>query len=124
MQDAGIQDDDIVKIANYEFVYYSDEIREAEEHERISYFLMIPGPTPVPESALLAVAKQPMIGHRSPEFSAILKEDFEDFKMALWNERRCVCFSRQAGTGAMEAAIFNLVNPGDKVLSLVMSRLW
>ena len=38
-------------------------------------FLMIPGPTPVPESALLALAKQP-IGHRSAEFSVILKRGF------------------------------------------------
>ena len=34
-------------------------------------FLMIPGPTPVPESILLAMAKHP-IGHRSTEFSAFL----------------------------------------------------
>ncbi len=36
-------------------------------------FLMIPGPTPVPERALLAMAKHPL-GHRSSEFSAIMKE--------------------------------------------------
>ena len=34
-------------------------------------FLMIPGPTPVPESVLLDMAKHPM-GHRSGEFSKIL----------------------------------------------------
>ena len=36
-------------------------------------FLMIPGPTPIPETVLLAMAKHP-IGHRSGEFEAILKE--------------------------------------------------
>ena len=30
-------------------------------------FLMIPGPTPVPESVMLEIAKHP-IGHRSGEF--------------------------------------------------------
>ncbi|MGL4618534.1 MAG: alanine--glyoxylate aminotransferase family protein, partial [Chroococcidiopsis sp.] len=35
--------------------------------------LMIPGPTPVPEAALLALAKHP-IGHRTSEFSNILAE--------------------------------------------------
>ena len=35
-------------------------------------FLMIPGPTPVPETVLQAMAKHP-IGHRSKEFSAIIK---------------------------------------------------
>ena len=42
-------------------------------------FLMIPGPTPVPESVLLDMAKHP-VGHRSSEFSAILKEVYEDLK--------------------------------------------
>jgi len=35
--------------------------------------LMIPGPTPVPEAALLALAKHP-IGHRSSEFSNLMAE--------------------------------------------------
>ncbi|MEL6250214.1 MAG: alanine--glyoxylate aminotransferase family protein, partial [Cyanobacteria bacterium J06627_15] len=35
--------------------------------------LMIPGPTPVPESVLLAMAKHP-IGHRSGEFSQLTGE--------------------------------------------------
>ncbi len=34
---------------------------------------MIPGPTPVPESVLLALAKHP-IGHRSKEFSKIFTD--------------------------------------------------
>ena len=49
-------------------------------------FLMIPGPTPTPESALLALARHPL-GHRSTEFSAILKEVF---KMVISNKRRCI----------------------------------
>ena len=39
-------------------------------------FLMIPGPTPVPESVMLDIAKHP-IGHRSSEFSSILEEVYE-----------------------------------------------
>lgn len=35
--------------------------------------LMIPGPTPVPERVLQSMAKHP-IGHRSPDFSAILEK--------------------------------------------------
>ena len=42
-------------------------------------FLMIPGPTPVPESALIEMAKHPM-AHRSEEFSNILKEVYEYLK--------------------------------------------
>lgn len=83
-------------------------------------FLMIPGPTPVPESALLAMAKQP-IGHRSPEFSAILKEVFTGLKW-LFQTKEDVFIYAASGTGAMEAAIYNLVNPGDKVLSLIIGN--
>ncbi|MEI7473217.1 MAG: alanine--glyoxylate aminotransferase family protein [bacterium] len=79
-------------------------------------FLMIPGPTPVPESALLALAKHP-IGHRSQEFSNLLKEVYSDLRWAFQTEQDVFIFAA-SGTGAMEAAIFNLVNPGDKVLCL------
>lgn len=83
-------------------------------------FLMIPGPTPVPESVLLAMAKSP-IGHRSAEFSEILKEVYKDLKW-LFQTKHEVFIYTASGTGAMEAALANLVNVGDKVLSLVIGN--
>lgn len=83
-------------------------------------FLMIPGPTPVPESVLLAMAKHP-IGHRSGEFSEILKEVYADLKW-LFQTKNEVFIYAASGTGAMEAALSNLVNQGDKVLSLVIGN--
>ena len=83
-------------------------------------FLMIPGPTPVPESVLLAMAKHPM-GHRSSEFSAILEETYADLKW-LFQTQNDVFIYTSSGTGAMEAALSNLVNEGDKVLSLVIGN--
>lgn len=83
-------------------------------------FLMIPGPTPVPESALLAMAKHPM-GHRSSEFSALIKEVFQDLKWLFQTEEDVFIYT-SSGTGAMEGAISNLVNPDDKVLSLVIGN--
>lgn len=83
-------------------------------------FLMIPGPTPVPESVLLAMAKHP-IGHRSSEFSDILKEVYADLKWLFQTKHEVFIFAA-SGTGAMEAALSNLVNQGDKVLSLVMGN--
>lgn len=83
-------------------------------------FLMIPGPTPVPESALLAMAKHP-IGHRSSEFSFILREVYKDLRW-IFQTKEDVFLYASSGTGAMEAAIFNLVNPQDKVLSLVIGN--
>lgn len=83
-------------------------------------FLMIPGPTPVPESVLLAMAKHP-IGHRSNEFSDILKEVYADLKW-LFKTKNEVFIYAASGTGAMEAALSNLVNIGDKVLCLVIGN--
>ena len=83
-------------------------------------FLMIPGPTPVPESVLLSMAKHP-IGHRSTEFSALLNDVYADLKTVFGTENEVLVFTA-SGTGAMEAAISNLVNPGDKVLSLVIGN--
>lgn len=83
-------------------------------------FLMIPGPTPVPESVLLAMAKHP-IGHRSPEFSAIIKKCHEGLKW-LFQTKNDVFILTSSGTGAMDCALGNLVNRGDKVLSLVIGN--
>jgi aspartate aminotransferase-like enzyme len=76
--------------------------------------LMIPGPTPVPEKVLLAMAKHP-IGHRSGDFSKIIAEINEDLKWLHQskNEVLTLCVS---GTGAMEAGIINFLSPGDRVL--------
>ena len=81
-------------------------------------FLMIPGPTPVPESVLLALAKHP-IGHRSKEFSKIFSSVNDKLK-AVAKTQNDVFIYTASGTGAMEAAISNTINAGDKVLSLVI----
>ena len=83
-------------------------------------FLMIPGPTPVPESVMLEIAKHP-IGHRSSEFSSILKEVYENLKYVFQTENDVFMFT-SSGTGAMCAALENLINEGDKVLSLVIGN--
>ena len=83
-------------------------------------FLMIPGPTPVPESVMLDIAKHP-IGHRSSEFSSILEEVYANLKYVFQTENDVFMFT-SSGTGAMCAALENLVNEGDKVLSLVLGN--
>lgn len=83
-------------------------------------FLMIPGPTPVPEGVLSAMSKHP-IGHRSPEFSSIIAEVYEDLKWVFRTKNDVFVFTA-SGTGAMDAALSNILNPGDKVLSLVMGN--
>lgn len=76
--------------------------------------LMIPGPTPVPEAALLALAKH-TIGHRTSEFSNILAEVTENLKW-LHQTQNDVLTLNVSGTGAVEAAIINFLSPGDRIL--------
>lgn len=83
-------------------------------------FLMIPGPTPVPERVLLEIAKHPM-GHRSSEFSKILESVYSDLKYVFQTSNDVIVYT-SSGTGAMDAALSNLVNEGDKVLSLVIGN--
>ncbi len=76
--------------------------------------LMIPGPTPVPEKVLLAMAQRP-IGHRSGDFSKIIAEINDGLKW-LHQTKNEVLSLTVSGTGAMEAGIINFLSPGDRVL--------
>ena len=83
-------------------------------------FLMIPGPTPVPERVLLEISKHP-IGHRSNEFSKILESVYTDLKYIFQTKNDVIVYTA-SGTGAMDAALSNIINEGDKVLSLVIGN--
>lgn len=77
-------------------------------------YLMTPGPTPVPPSVLLAQAR-PMIHHRTPIYSEVLKQVEEDLKH-IFDTKNDVLIFASSGTGAMESAVVNLFSPGDKVV--------
>ena len=76
--------------------------------------LMIPGPTPVPEQVLLALAKHPF-GHRSGEFGKLMAEVTENLKWLHQTQNDVLCLTA-SGTGAMQAGIINFLSPGDRVL--------
>jgi aspartate aminotransferase-like enzyme len=76
--------------------------------------LMIPGPTPVPEAALLALAKHP-IGHRTAEFSNVIAEVTENLKW-LHQTQNDVLMLNVSGTGAVEAGMINFLSAGDRIL--------
>jgi len=76
--------------------------------------LMIPGPTPVPETVLLAMSRHP-IGHRSADFQKIVKRTTEQLKW-LHQTSGDVLAMAGSGTSAMEAGIINVVSKGDRVL--------
>ncbi len=77
--------------------------------------LRIPGPTPVPDEVLKAMAKQ-MINHRGPEFVQLLNDVTAKLKQ-IFQTKGDVLALTGAGTGGLEAAIVNTLSPGDKVLS-------
>ncbi len=81
---------------------------------REKQYLMIPGPTPVPPRILRALSI-PAIGHRSPQFAEIMKDVTARLKNIFETENDVLILT-SSGTGAMEAAVCNFVNPGDKVL--------
>jgi aspartate aminotransferase-like enzyme len=72
--------------------------------------LMIPGPVQVHSRILSAMAK-PLIGHRTPEFSEIMKRCTEGLK-ELFGTKGDVYLISGSGTAGMEAAIasFSAVN--------------
>ncbi len=80
------------------------------------YYLLSPGPTPVPES-VLAAAAEPIIHHRTAEFSKIFMETTEGLKV-VFGTKEDVFILTASGTGAMEAAVVNTLSPGDKVLTI------
>ena len=78
--------------------------------------LRIPGPTPCPEEVLQAMTKQ-LINHRGQEFGQILNDVTAELKQ-LFQTKNDVFVLTCSGTGGMEAAIVNMLSPGDKVLSV------
>lgn len=78
--------------------------------------LMIPGPTPVPEDVLRALA-HPMINHRGPEYMALQRELIAGLKEAYQTAGDVQIFPA-SGTGGLEAAVVNVLSPGDRVLAV------
>ena len=78
-------------------------------------YLMTPGPTPVPSEVLLSQAR-PMIHHRTPEFSEVVRNCIEGLKYVFQTDASDVLIFASSGTGAMESSIANCFCAGDKIL--------
>lgn len=78
------------------------------------HFLQIPGPTPVPERVLAAMARQ-VLDHRGPDFQRLGKRVLAGIK-TLFKTQSHVIIYPSSGTGAWEAALTNTLSPGDRVL--------
>lgn len=80
--------------------------------------LMGPGPSDVSPRVLAALAR-PTIGHLDPEFQAFM-EDTKAALSRLFNAPDHACIPLPApGTAGMEAAMMNLLEPGDRCVVAV-----
>lgn len=84
-------------------------------------YLFTPGPTMVPPEVSLAEA-QPMIHHRTPQFSQIFYELSEDLKYLFQTKTGEVYTLMSSGTGAMEACVANVLSKGDKALVITSGK--
>ncbi len=78
------------------------------------HFLQIPGPSHVPDRVLRAM-DMPTMDHRGPDFAGLGRRVLEGMQSIF----RCsgpVIIYPSSGTGAWEAALVNLVAPGERVV--------
>jgi len=78
--------------------------------------LFTPGPTPVPAGVALRMAR-PIIHHRTAEFRQLL-ERVEDRLRTVFQTREDVFVLAASGTGAMEAAVANVLHRSARVLTV------
>jgi serine---pyruvate transaminase len=74
-------------------------------------YLFTPGPTPVPPQVLAALA-EPIVHHRSPDFRPIYESCLARLREVARTESDVLMYT-SSGTGAFEAAVANLVTPGE-----------
>jgi alanine-glyoxylate transaminase/serine-glyoxylate transaminase/serine-pyruvate transaminase len=77
--------------------------------------LMGPGPSGVPSSVLLAMAR-PTIGHLDPVFLTLMDEVRARLQRLFATANELTLAVSGTGSAGMEALFVNLVEPGDKVL--------
>jgi aspartate aminotransferase-like enzyme len=82
--------------------------------------LFTPGPTPLLPAAQFAMAAADL-HHRTAEFRALYKRVLQQLKEFIGTANDVVVLAA-SGTGAMEASVSNLTNPGDEVLVLTAGK--
>jgi aspartate aminotransferase-like enzyme len=78
------------------------------------YYLLAPGPTPIPPEVLLRMAG-PIVHHRAPAYEKILQEVRDGLKYLFQTKKEVLIFA-SSGTGAMEGAVTNTLCAGDKAI--------
>jgi aspartate aminotransferase-like enzyme len=76
--------------------------------------IMLPGPTNVSDRVMAAMLN-PVMGHRTPEFGVLMKNVLDKSKQIFQTSGDVVVLTA-SGTGGVEAAITNILKPGDKAI--------
>src|SRR3989338_308643 len=76
--------------------------------------LLTPGPTPLPPQVREALGR-PIIHHRTSQYRAIFKRTLQGMQTVMQTSKPVFCLT-SSGTGAMEAAVVNLLSPGDEAV--------
>jgi aspartate aminotransferase-like enzyme len=82
--------------------------------------LRVPGPTPIPPSVQEATGKQ-MINHRGPEFRDLINSTTADVKK-VFSTKNDVLILTSSGTGGLEAAITNILTPGERTIVVTIGE--
>jgi len=77
--------------------------------------LLGPGPSPVPERVLAALAR-PTIGHLDPAFLALMDDVRAQLRAVFGTANEMTLAMSGTGSAGMETVIVNLVEPGDRVV--------
>lgn len=77
--------------------------------------LLGPGPSPVPQRILQAMAS-PVLGHLDPAFLAVMDETMTLLRSAFLTANDLTIPISATGSGGMEAAVMNVVEPGTRVV--------
>ncbi len=80
--------------------------------------LRVPGPTPVPPPVREALSHQ-MMNHRGAEFEAIMAEVHAGLQVFYATNNPVLTFPA-SGTGGLEAAVVNVLSPGDEVIAVTV----
>lgn len=80
-------------------------------------YLFTPGPTPVPPEVLAAMA-EPMVHHRGADFRVVYERALKRLETVFASAQPSLLFSA-SGSGAMDSAVANLTQAGDKVAVII-----
>ncbi|MCA8942464.1 MAG: alanine--glyoxylate aminotransferase family protein [Planctomycetes bacterium] len=90
-------------------------MNESVFHDPSSVLLLGPGPSPVSDAVRAAMAA-PVLGHLDPEFVQLMDRVQGGLRTLYGTENRFTLPISGTGSAGMEAAVVNLVEPGDRVV--------